>query len=758
MAPRAGPRPLKCLTKAPAPAPGRVSFSGVVPCPCRPGIGRTLAATPAALQHNATQRRSSSSAPPRGCAPVQGTHTHTHSAPVPCACRWQQQQRQSRRDGRPPALARLRRATSVVGRLRQAAHSTDGWRDVTAPWCGAARRGVRGTVDARHAPPPTNRGECVGVETARSGRGGWSATAQGGGGSRLDAMTGYALDGGWGGGAGGGISAPIPVYAGAPSLRALFLSDQQILASGQALFAREPLELAQPLAVQQQQQQQQQQQRRASLAPPGQQQQGGLSLGTAPRAGPPRHLHPHPAPHDGDGGGVGVGVDVGGSNSSGKGLGGWGGQAIRKSAGFRAPNFGRSRLGKGGGGHHGQGPRSGCGPGRHEPPHLGWAGGEGGGGQCAAGSHRAGGDANGDFISVEEACRLIKRLPRNEPFPERVYRGQYLLDSRAVSVLLKDLSKGFLDYRAVELFDWLRKLDRRHPLSPLCDVYTYTAMISICKDVGRAVELFDEMQDRSVERNVHSYTALMNVCIKCRELGLALKVYASMRRAGCSPNVVTFNTLIDVYGKLGQWEMSVHMLDVMKREASGSHKVLLLFLMLSWLCLLRCSLLLAVRCSLLVFQCVAFVCLQGIHPVLRTFNTLIIACNMCSQPREALSVYQEMIAKGFTANSTTSNALISAFGKLGMLDKVLEVYQEMVCKGLDRSVITYSSLISACEKAGKWEIALKLFDEMKKDGCEPNTVTYNSLITACAQGIMILKWLGTLSFARGRYLQDVLRL
>lgn len=64
-------------------------------------------------------------------------------------------------------------------------------------------------------------------------------------------------------------------------------------------------------------------------------------------------------------------------------------------------------------------------------------------------------------------------------------------------------------------------------------------------------------------------------------------------------------------------------------------------------------------------------------PALRTYNTLIIACNTCNQPREALSIYQELLAESFTPNSTTCNALISAYGKLGQLDKVLEVRQAL---------------------------------------------------------------------------------
>lgn len=59
--------------------------------------------------------------------------------------------------------------------------------------------------------------------------------------------------------------------------------------------------------------------------------------------------------------------------------------------------------------------------------------------------------------------------------------------------------------------------------------------------------------------------------------------------------------------------------------------------------------------------------------MLRTYNTLIIACNMCNQPREAMAVHRRMLDEGYTPNATTYNALISAYGKAGQLDKVMEV-------------------------------------------------------------------------------------
>ena len=47
------------------------------------------------------------------------------------------------------------------------------------------------------------------------------------------------------------------------------------------------------------------------------------------------------------------------------------------------------------------------------------------------------------------------------------------------------------------------------------------------------------MKAKRIERNVHTYTALMNVLIKCSKHGLALDTYQVMRQDGCTPNVVS---------------------------------------------------------------------------------------------------------------------------------------------------------------------------------------------------------------------------
>jgi pentatricopeptide repeat domain-containing protein 1 len=61
----------------------------------------------------------------------------------------------------------------------------------------------------------------------------------------------------------------------------------------------------------------------------------------------------------------------------------------------------------------------------------------------------------------------------------------------------------------LQVFDFLRNLPAENALSSLCDVFTYTAMVSMCVDqqeLSRAFELVSEMKQRGVECNVHTYT------------------------------------------------------------------------------------------------------------------------------------------------------------------------------------------------------------------------------------------------------------
>jgi pentatricopeptide repeat protein len=178
-------------------------------------------------------------------------------------------------------------------------------------------------------------------------------------------------------------------------------------------------------------------------------------------------------------------------------------------------------------------------------------------------------------LTVEDLLRIIITLPPSEPVIAAIAPGLAHLDSSALAALLKELSKQGYVKRAVELFDWLRSLDDADELKHLCDVYTYTTMISTCthqQQLRRALELVAEMRTKGIKCNVHTYSSLMNVCIKSNELELALDVYKQMVAEGCTPNLVTFNTLVDLHVKAGAWEQAVQVLDTLEAQVRGRRR------------------------------------------------------------------------------------------------------------------------------------------------------------------------------------------
>eukprot|EP00798_Chlamydomonas_sp_ICE-L_P018538 gene18538-25045_t len=172
-------------------------------------------------------------------------------------------------------------------------------------------------------------------------------------------------------------------------------------------------------------------------------------------------------------------------------------------------------------------------------------------------------------VTVENLLKSLAKLEPHEPSIEAIETSLSYQDSSATAAFLKELCKQGGIKRAVEIFDWLRALPPNHELARLCDLYTYTTMISQCgtrQQLRRALELVAEMRSRGIQANVRTFSALMNVCMKANELDLVQDVYQQMLDEGCTPNLVTHNILIGVCVKKGDWEESLEILAQLEKQ------------------------------------------------------------------------------------------------------------------------------------------------------------------------------------------------
>lgn len=67
----------------------------------------------------------------------------------------------------------------------------------------------------------------------------------------------------------------------------------------------------------------------------------------------------------------------------------------------------------------------------------------------------------------------------------------------------------------------------------------------LARDVERAFEVYETMQERGIEPTAVTYNSLINACIQARDVEQAFEVYETMQERGIEPDAVTYTSLIN---------------------------------------------------------------------------------------------------------------------------------------------------------------------------------------------------------------------
>ncbi|XP_030447114.1 pentatricopeptide repeat-containing protein At1g20300, mitochondrial [Syzygium oleosum] len=123
----------------------------------------------------------------------------------------------------------------------------------------------------------------------------------------------------------------------------------------------------------------------------------------------------------------------------------------------------------------------------------------------------------------------------------------------------------------------------------------------------------------------------------------------------------------------------------------------------------------------------------GIKPNVYTYSIVIDGLCRCGQITRAHDVFAEMIDVGCQPNSITFNNLMRVHVKAGRTEKVLQVYNQMKRLGCPADTITYNFLIETHCKGESHEEAMKVLNSMVKKGCNPNASTFNPIFRCLAK-------------------------
>ncbi|GAB2214732.1 hypothetical protein Drorol1_Dr00019094 [Drosera rotundifolia] len=301
---------------------------------------------------------------------------------------------------------------------------------------------------------------------------------------------------------------------------------------------------------------------------------------------------------------------------------------------------------------------------------------------------------------------------------------------KAVLEALDGAIREFRWESALKIFELLRK---QHWYEPRCRTYTkLLMMLGKCRKPDKASMLFDVLLSDGLEPtidvhtalvnayglsglfdkafsaindmksvydcqpDVHTYTVLINSCIKHRRFDLSGRVFEEMSYYGIECSTVTYNTLIDGYGKAGLFELMEKALSDMLE--SGSYL-----------------------------------------PDIFTLNSILWAYGNCGKLEEMEKKYEEFRLMGTEPDVRTFNILIRSYGKAKMYEKMESVIDFMRKRFFSPTVVTFNTIIEIYGRNGEIEKMGDIFLKMKHIGVKPNTVTYCSLVNAYSKAEKLYK-------------------
>lgn len=120
---------------------------------------------------------------------------------------------------------------------------------------------------------------------------------------------------------------------------------------------------------------------------------------------------------------------------------------------------------------------------------------------------------------------------------------------------------------------------------------------------------------------------------------------------------------------------------------------------------------------------------RGFSPDNYTYPVVTKACSHLRALKLGEAIHGQIVKCGFDSDMFVMSGVVSLYTSCGEIGVARVIFDEMT----ERDVVSWTTVISGYVQLNCADEALLLFDEMKLTGIEPNKVTLMSLLSACSQ-------------------------
>ncbi|KAJ1427634.1 Tetratricopeptide-like helical domain superfamily [Sesbania bispinosa] len=233
------------------------------------------------------------------------------------------------------------------------------------------------------------------------------------------------------------------------------------------------------------------------------------------------------------------------------------------------------------------------------------------------------------------------------------------------------------------------------------------------------------VEERGFRVSLASFNALLHVAQRSNRCELVWEVYEHMVGERNYPNTVTFRIMIDALCKEGLLQRNVDTLDrIMGKRSSHSPSAIvnssLIFRMLDKGHVER-VVVMAVTLLKRLLQ-------QNLIPDSVGYSLIVHAKIRLGNFDSAWELYEEMVHRGFSANSFVYTSFIGALCGEGQIEEAIGLMREMQVRDLKPYGETLDHLIIGCANSGRFEECLSFFDEMLSAGFVPSCLSFEKMV------------------------------
>ncbi|KAK8476033.1 hypothetical protein V6N13_021100 [Hibiscus sabdariffa] len=318
---------------------------------------------------------------------------------------------------------------------------------------------------------------------------------------------------------------------------------------------------------------------------------------------------------------------------------------------------------------------------------------------------------------------------------------------------LKALEVGRRVYESVKEKGWEKEIVVRNAL---------VDMFAKCGSMAEARLVFDGMD----QRDVVTWTSLINVHISNGDLRAALRLCFSMVLEGVKPNSVTLASLLSACGEsnnlldgrcLHGWSIRQNLeSDVMVETSLIDMYAKCNRFDLSFRVFKRTSKKKTVPWNAILAGCIhnrlgneaiklfKEMLIEGVKPDGATLKSFLPAYAIHANLQQAMNIHSYLVRSGLLSNSEIATAVVDIYSKCGCLESAHMIFNGI--PNVNKDIYAWSVIIAGYGAHGHGEVAVSLFKEMVQAGVKPNEVTFTSVLHACSHAGLVDEGLNLFNF------------